>query len=82
MDIDTSYLTTLSGQAVSNANASRLKNTLSGISEAGRGAKDSEASSAEDGKLLDACKGAGRQLSARLRMKSSWMPVSSLRVIL
>ncbi len=56
MDIDTSYLTTLSGQAVSNANASRLKNTLSGISEAGRGAKDSGASSAEDGKLLDACK--------------------------
>ena len=56
MDIDTSYLTTLSGQAVSNANASRLKNTLSGISEAGRGAKDSEASSAEEEKLLDACK--------------------------
>ena len=56
MDIDTSYLTTLSSQAASNANASRLKSTLSGISEAGKGTNGASVSSADDEKLLDACK--------------------------
>ncbi|MBO5550517.1 MAG: rod-binding protein [Lachnospiraceae bacterium] len=56
MDIDTSYLTTLSSQAVSNANASKLRNTLSGISEAGRGATGTEVTSADDEKLKDACR--------------------------
>lgn len=56
MDIDTSYLTTLSSQAVSSANASKLKSTLSDISEANKGGSGSAASSAEDEKLMDACK--------------------------
>ncbi|MBQ9606249.1 MAG: rod-binding protein [Lachnospiraceae bacterium] len=56
MDCETSYLTTLSSQAVSNANASKLKSTLSGISEAGKGANGADVSSAEDAKLMDACK--------------------------
>ena len=56
MDFDTSYLTTLSSQAVSNENASKLKSTLSGISEAGKGANGADVSSAEDAKLMDACK--------------------------
>ncbi|MBQ8955772.1 MAG: rod-binding protein [Lachnospiraceae bacterium] len=56
MDFDTSYLTTLSSQAVSNANASKLKSTLSGILDAGKGANGADVSSAEDAKLMDACK--------------------------
>lgn len=55
MDFDTSYLTTLSSQAVSNANASKLKNTLSNISE-GNKSGSASVSSDEDAKLLDACK--------------------------
>lgn len=56
MDIDTGYLTTLSNQAVSNANAAKLKSTLSDISEANKGSGRTDVSSAEDEKLLDACK--------------------------
>ena len=58
MDIDSSYLTNLSSQAVSEANASKLKSTLSNISETGSRvkAKGSGVNSAEEEKLLDACK--------------------------
>lgn len=56
MDLDAGYLTTLSNQAVSNANTAKLKNTLSGISEANKGNGKTAVSSAEDEKLLDACK--------------------------
>jgi flagellar protein FlgJ len=58
MDIDSSYLTTLSNQAVSEANTSKLKNTLNNISEAGSKVKGkgSGVNSAEEEKLLDACK--------------------------
>lgn len=58
MDIDSSYLTNLSSQAVSEANASKLKSTLSSISENGSRvkAKGSGVNSAEEEKLLDACK--------------------------
>ena len=57
MDIDSSYLTTLSSQAVSNANTSKLKNTLSQIKEgAGTGKTGEKTLSADDEKLLDACK--------------------------
>ncbi len=55
MDIDTNYINTLSNQAVSNANSSKLKDTLSQISSSSSG-KTAEASSEEDAKLLDACK--------------------------
>ncbi len=56
MDFDTGYLTTLSSQAVSNANSAKLKNSLSEISEAAKGGEKPNVSSAEDEKLLDACK--------------------------
>lgn len=56
MDIDSSYLTTLSSQAVSNANTSKLKNTLSQIKEGAGAGKNTETLSADDEKLLDACK--------------------------
>ncbi len=56
MDLDAGYLTTLSNQAVSNANTAKLKNTLSDISEANKGNGKTAVSSAEDEKLLDACK--------------------------
>ena len=58
MDIDSSYLTNLSSQAVSEANASKLKSTLSNISETGSRvkAKGSGVNSAEEEKLFDACK--------------------------
>ena len=56
MDFDSSYLTTLSSQAVSNANTSKLKNALSGISEAGNKSGQTAVTSADDEKLLDACK--------------------------
>ena len=56
MDLSTDYLTTLSSQAVSNANASKLKSALSDISEAGKGKNGTDVSSADDEKLLDACK--------------------------
>lgn len=55
MDLDSSYLTTLTNQAVSNANTAKLKNTLSDISEAGK-KSNASVSSAEDEKLMDACK--------------------------
>ncbi len=55
MDIDTNYINTLSNQAVSNANSSKLKDTLSQISSSSSG-KTAEVSSEEDAKLLDACK--------------------------
>ncbi len=56
MDFDTSYLTTLSNQAVSDANTARLKNALSDISGANNGKSSSKALSADDEKLMDACK--------------------------
>lgn len=56
MDIDTGYLSTLSGQAVSNANAAKLKSTLSGISEGSKAGKGSGTASADDEKLMDACR--------------------------
>ena len=56
MDFDTSYLTTLSSHAVSNANASKLRSTLSDISEANSKGSGTAAASAEDEKLMDACK--------------------------
>jgi flagellar protein FlgJ len=56
MDIDTGYLTTLSNQAVSNANTSKLRNTLSEIKDTKKTGKDPETGSAEDEKLLDACR--------------------------
>ena len=56
MDIDTSYLSTFSSQAVSNANSAKLKGTLSDISEANKGRDSAYASTADEEKLLDACK--------------------------
>lgn len=56
MDFDSGYLTNLSGQAVSNANTARLKNTLSDISGANKGAGKADVSTADDEKLMDACK--------------------------
>ena len=56
MDFNTDYFTTLSGQAISNANTSKLKSALSSISEANKGRSGAGVSSAEDEKLLDACK--------------------------
>ena len=56
MDISTDYLTTLSGQAVSDAHAAKLKSTLSDISGSNKGGNGSDISSADDAKLLDACK--------------------------
>lgn len=56
MDFDSGYLTTLSGQAVSNANAAKLKSTLSDISGANKGARKTDVSTADDEKLMDACK--------------------------
>lgn len=56
MDISTDYLTTLSGQAVSDAHAAKLKSTLSDISDSNKGGNGSDISSADDAKLLDACK--------------------------
>ncbi len=55
MDIDTSYLTTLSEQAVSNANSRKIKDTLSGLSKSAA-TGGSKVDTAEDEKLLDACK--------------------------
>lgn len=56
MDISTDYLTTLSGQAVSDARAAKLKSTLSDISGSHKGGNGADISSADDAKLLDACK--------------------------
>ncbi len=56
MDFDSGYLTTLSSQAVSTANTSKLKSALSDISAANKGNGKASVSSAEDEKLLDACK--------------------------
>ena len=56
MDFDSGYLTTLSSQAVSNANTAKLKNTLSDISAANKGSSRPGVGSADDQKLMDACK--------------------------
>ncbi|MCR5773765.1 MAG: rod-binding protein [Lachnospiraceae bacterium] len=56
MDFDTSYMTTLSSQAVSDANTAKLKNMLSDVSEAGRKNGSTGETSADDAKLMDACK--------------------------
>ncbi len=56
MDFDSSYLSTLTSQAVSNANTAKLKSTLSDISGAAGKNSGASVSSAEDEKLMDACK--------------------------
>jgi len=56
MDFDSSYLSTLTNQAVSNANTAKLKSTLSDISQAAGKSSGQAVSSAEDEKLMDACK--------------------------
>lgn len=56
MDIDTNYLTNMTSQAVSDANTKRLKESLSKLAESDTGTKGSGISSAEDEKLMDACK--------------------------
>ena len=55
MDFNTGFLTSLSSQAVSDANTSKLRDTLSSISSAS-GGKKAEASTDEEKKLLDACR--------------------------
>ena len=56
MDFDSSYLSTLTNQAVSNANTAKLKSTLSDISQTAGKSNGQTVSSAEDEKLMDACK--------------------------
>ncbi len=56
MNIDTDYLTNMTSQAVSDANARKLKDSLSQLSASGSGTNGAKISSEEDAKLLDACK--------------------------
>ncbi len=56
MDIDTNYLTNMTSQAVSDANTKKLRESLSKLAESNTGTKGSGISSAEDEKLMDACK--------------------------